>query len=292
MIELFKKEKDCCGCTACMSICPNNAISMYENDRGFIMPQIDDRNCVECGLCMKVCDFKVFKPENNTPSAYAFRINNTNALMTSQSGGAAAAFAETIINLGGVVFGSELTKEFHVEHKMECDLKGIEKFKGSKYVQSDLKECFRELKECLDTGKKCLFTGTACQTHGLLRYLEMQKVDLSNLYTMDIICHGVPSSGVWKKYIQALQKKQNSKLISLKFRDKKFAGWHSHVEKYKFADGKILHSDAYANVFYNHVLFRDSCFNCKYTTTNRKSDLTVGDFWGIEKVTEDFNDNK
>jgi coenzyme F420-reducing hydrogenase beta subunit len=175
---------------------------------------------------------------------------------------------------------------------MESDEDGCSCFKGSKYVQSNMGNCFVECKNELNKGRLVLFTGTGCQIHGLLRYLDVANVSTDRLYTMDLVCHGTPSPGVWKQYIMEYEKRSGTKVIDVNFRDKNVKGWGAHIEKYKFSDGNEINNEKWATVFYRHVMFRESCYNCKYTTTNRKSDITVADFWGVGKVLPELDDNR
>ncbi|HHV64154.1 MAG TPA: 4Fe-4S dicluster domain-containing protein [Peptococcaceae bacterium] len=291
MIKLYDAEKDCCGCTACMSICPRNAITMVENERGFEVPIIDTTKCNECGWCQKVCDFKIFRPTSIEPATYAFINKEGRERETSQSGGVAAALVSEILSQNGVVFGSELINGYEVKHNMEKDAEGCLKFKGSKYVQSSIGNCFTMCKNQLNNGNIVLFTGTGCQIHGLLKFLEITNTPIDNLYTMDIVCHGTPSYGIWKKYIK-MYDKMGIEIKNVIFRDKSFNGWRESIEKYETADGETFYSRAWANIYYRRIMFRDSCYNCKYTTPNRKSDITVGDYWGIEKIHPELDDNK
>ena len=163
----------------------------------------------------------------------------------------------------------------------------MNKFKKSKYVQSDLKNTFYE---CLKFLKQCrfvLFSGTGCQISGLLSYLEFKKADTTRLITCDIICHGCPSPDVWSAFVDELEEREKSPLKEIQFRNKKF-GWHSHIETFSFENGKNVDSNKWASMFYSNVLFRESCYNCKYTKLNRNSDFTIADCWGIEKSNQLF----
>lgn len=292
MIKLYSSSRECCGCTACVSICPQKAISMSENEYTESIPVIDYSKCIECGLCQKVCDFKKFKPTDNTPDVYAFRIKNKEDLNSSQSGGASWKLVKEVLKKNGVVFGCESISPYDISHKMETNVEDCKKFKGSKYVQSNMRNCFVQCKEQLDKGVTVLFTGTGCQVHGLLRYLKTTKTPMENLYTMDIVCHGAPRQAVWKRYIKLYEEKLNSKIVGINFRDKAPNGWHNHIEKYILSDGKEYHNKQWTNMFYKHLIFRESCYNCSYTTTNRNSDFTVADFWGVEKTLPEIDDNR
>lgn len=292
MINLYSEESQCCGCSACASICPKSAISMEENCRGFFLPVIDRDKCVECGQCLKVCDFKVFKPTEHTPQAYAYRSKDEHNLLTSQSGAASADIASKILSYGGTVFGACVTDGTKVIHAMATEQRTCACFKGSKYVQSDMNDCFKKCKEELLKDKYVLFTGTGCQVHGLLRYLDLSGVPTSKLYTADIICHGIGSSGIWKQYINLYEKKLKSKIVEVTFRDKSNGGWKNGVEKYTTADGRTLYNKNWNKGYFKNVILRDSCYVCKYTTPNRQVDFTLADLWGVEKQFPELNDNK
>lgn len=291
-VELFESEKDCCGCTACVSICPKNAIMMNENRKGFLVPEIDENKCVNCMLCQKVCNFKKFKPTEHEPKVFAFRYLKNGELEKSQSGGAAAAISDKIIMLNGCVFGSQVINGYDIVHKVEYDKKGCKRFKGSKYVQSNMNNCFNKCKEELLGDKYVLFTGTGCQIHGLLSYLHLTKTPLDKLFTMDIICHGVPGQGIWKQYIKELEKKLGHNIVNVNFRDKNLMGWRGQIEKYELDNNTSINLQLWSKIYQRCIIFRDSCYNCKYTTTNRESDFTVGDYWGVENYFPQYDDNK
>lgn len=292
MISVYEKEQDCCGCTACASICPKNAITMLENAKGFKYPVIDQSKCVDCGLCADTCDFKVFKPTVNKPDTYAIRHKDSEEVRTSRSGAFFMGLCKYVAERGGTAFGCTLTDELEVKH---CSVDAYDKcyiFKGSKYVQSDMGTCFSECKDLLKNGKWVLFSGTGCQVHGLLSFLNKSKISTERLITVDLVCHGVPSPGVWKNYISELEAKKGQKITSVDFRDKEKFGWRDHVEKYVSEDGTVYHSKSWTDMFYRHILFRSSCYNCKYTTTQRNSDFTIADYWGIGKNAPRFDDNR
>lgn len=292
MINLYSEESQCCGCSACASICPQNAISMEENNRGFLLPVIDQNKCIECGLCLKVCNFKAFKPTEHTPQAYAYRSKDEQNLLTSQSGAASADIANKILSYGGFVFGACMEEGTKVVHAMAVDRETCAGFKGSKYVQSDMNNCFKKCKDELLKDKYVLFTGTGCQVHALLSYLSLSRVPTAKLYTADIICHGIGSSGIWKQYINLYEQKLKSKIVGVTFRDKSNGGWKNGVDKYTTADGRVIYNKNWNKGYFKNVILRDSCYVCKYTTPNRQVDFTLADLWGVEKCFPELNDNK
>ena len=292
MIDLCSSPEKCSGCTSCENICPRNAISMKIAYNGFNYPEIDKSKCIECGLCLEACDFKQFKKTGNKPKAYAVRNTDAEEVRTSRSGAVIMALCHEIVERGGVCFGCELTPKLVAVHKMEDTYDGCKRFKGSKYVQSDMGSCFVECAKQLQAEKWVLFSGTGCQVHGLLRYLDIRKIPRDKLIAVDIVCHGVPSPGVWSNYLTVYQNKINSKIEEVDFRDKQINGWREHIEKYVTIDGATFHNKQWTEIFYRHVLFREACYNCPYTTTERLSDFTIADYWGVDKNAPEFDDNK
>jgi coenzyme F420-reducing hydrogenase beta subunit len=286
---LYTKKEDCCGCTACASACPHEAIIMTPDDLGFLYPQIDSEKCTECGLCRKVCAFNAqYSKKDNleTPLVYAARHKNIEEVETSRSGAVFIALSDWIIGSGGVVYGVGYVDHFRVVHKRAETKEARDEFKGSKYVQSDLNTVFPQIKTDLKAGLKVLFSGTPCQTSGLKSFLS--NSDTSNLFICDIICHGVPSPYFWRDYLAYIEKKE--KVISVNFRDKSELGWAAHNESFTF-DNHKTYTHIYTYIFYQHIMLRSSCSVCCFTNFQRPSDITIADFWGWEKVDKSFNDD-
>lgn len=288
----IKDPKECCGCTACASICSHNAISMEPDALGFLYPKINESLCVECGLCEKVCQFNDNYDRSLNlpqPTAYAARHKDIGEVMKSRSGAAFVAISDYILEQGGIVYGVGYKDHFRVAHKRATTKEERDEFRGSKYVQSDLSGVFRQVKDDLMNGLTVLFSGTPCQTAGLNSYIG--KKLRKNLILIDIVCHGVPGPYIWRDYLAYLEKKHNSKIIYVNFRDKELYGWKAHKETFKFESGggKIN----YTHLFYRHILFRHSCGECHYTNLHRPSDITIADYWGWQKTDPEFNaDNK
>ena len=285
-------KDECCGCTACYAVCPVGAISMSADQKGFLYPDVDMEKCIGCKLCEDVCDFRAFIPAESKPEAYAVRHRNAEEVATSRSGAFFMALCDFVLSRNGTVFGCEMVDAYTVIHKSECTKLGVNRFKGSKYVQSDLQDTFAECLALLMQEKWVLFSGTGCQVHGLLSYLKAKKADKSRLITCDIVCHGTPSPQLWRDYITAREERSREKIATADFRDKAKFGWFAHKETYCMASGKQLHAQQWTNAFYSHVLFRESCYNCKYTTPHRYSDFTIADFWGIENNVPELDDDK
>lgn len=287
MINLFISEKECCGCSACLNICPKNAINMVKNINGFIYPQIDFIACIECGLCNKVCSFQNNPVEKKEPiQAYAAINKNKEKLLLSSSGGIFSALSSYVFEKNGVVFGCAYDEMMEPKHIWVDDDKDLFKIQGSKYVQSKIGETYKDVKIFLESERYVLFTGTPCQIAGLKSFLGKEY---ANLITADIICHGVPSAYFFSGYIDYLESNLNGRIIDLKFRDKS-RGW-GHFEKIIYLkDGKIKKKLIHSIDSYYHTYFmegdtlRENCYKCKYACISREGDFTMGDFWGIDKI--------
>ena len=291
MIKINKKQ-DCCGCTACESICPHNAIRIEADTLGFLYPVVDADKCVECSLCEKVCQFNSnYKRYSNydEPLVYALRLKDTEQLLRSQSGGAFWGIAHHILGNGGVIYGAMFEESWRVVHRRATNAEELEKLRMSKYVQSDMRGVFKQIKEDLKQGNTVLFSGTACQVAGLKAYIPQKLHD--NLVCVDIVCHGVPSPKVWKDYVNYLQKRYESRIVEACFRNKRF-GWHGAKETFRFENGREIVRQTSNRLYFSGISMRESCANCQFTNLKRVSDLTIGDFWGIPKDSPYEKDKK
>lgn len=292
MILNYNKN-ECCGCTACYNICPKSAISMKEDLEGFLTPVINQDLCIECGQCRKVCGFKqenISKLNNQT--VYAVKRKNIIMRMESQSGGAFSAVAEHFLKENNVVYGVSKDESLNAVYTRISLKNELIKLKGSKYIQAIVGDIYINVEQDLKDSKIVLFGGTPCHVDGLLHYLRARRIDTTSLYTCDIVCHGVPSPKLFRDYIELTETEYNSKVKSFNFRDKTF-GWHGHRTSMILNQSKKkIISENYVNVFYSHLGLRSSCYKCPYTSTSRVSDLTIADFWGIEKIHPEFDDNK
>lgn len=289
---VIKEKKQCCGCTACESICSHKAITMRTDKMGFLYPFVDSKLCVDCGLCEKVCQFKTdYNRYDNysSPRVFGCKHKNLSELSVSQSGGASWGIIQKFLEDQGVVYGVGYDTVTHIIHKRATKIEECFEFRGSKYVQSDIRGIFKMVKNDLVKGERVLFFGTSCQVSGLKSYLPDTLHIL--LLTVDIVCHAVPSPKVWEAYVKYLERKNSSTCINVNFRNKKY-GWHSHIETFKFENGKEYISELYKTLFYKHLITRDSCSNCPYTNLNRVSDITISDFWGWENYYNEWTDNK
>lgn len=291
MLNIVDKKK-CSGCCACVSVCKKNCITIKHDHEGFLYPEVDKSLCTNCGLCEKMCQALNPIVSYNEPKTYACYNNDEQSRATSSSGGIFTLIATEIINRGGVVFGAAFDDEFNVKHISIKDIKDLSQLKGSKYVQSTIGNSYTEAEAYLKNNIPVLFTGTPCQIDGLLHYLNK---DYENLYTQDIICHGVPSPKIWQKYIKFREDKAGSKAENIFMRNKKY-GWQTYSILFEFTNGtiydKIFSEDLFMQGFLSNLYLRPSCYDCKSKTLNRNSDITLADFWGIESMHPDMFDNK
>lgn len=284
--DILKSKSDCCGCEACMNVCPLDVISMECDEYGFLYPHIDQKRCIHCGKCLKVCDFSNRIIHLRNPlAAYAVINKDMDMLKRSASGGAFGAIAKYVLENGGVVFGCAWNDNMEATHIAIRDVKELHRLQSSKYVQSRINFTYREVKKYLSEGILTLFSGTPCQVAGLLSFLGKEY---ENLITVDLICHGVPNAIMLKEYIQFLSNKLKGKILDVNFRDKT-KSW-SYVLNVKYNSNGLIKTTRIHNsesyyflLFLNGSLMRESCYVCKYATPRRTGDFTVGDYWGYEK---------
>lgn len=285
-IVLFEDKDDCCGCSACYSICPVSAIQMDSDEEGFLYPTIDKAKCIGCQKCVKVCTFKSNNTTDMSPKAYAARIKDRTELMNSSSGGMFTALSDWILENGGAVIGAVYNYEKHcTELSLITERVLRDKARGSKYMQSLSGNIFKQSKEWLINNKdrKLIFFGMGCQTAGFKQYIETEGLS-ERVYFIDIICHGVPSPKIWKEYISG--KAKTKKVSYISFKDKR-NGWNNPFAFARIDNIEVALQD-YVNIFYSRCALRPSCHVCPYAAVKRDSDITIGDFWGIENVLPDF----
>lgn len=315
MIQILDKI-NCCGCSACVQVCPKQCISLYEDKEGFLYPCVDKTKCIECGLCEKVCPCLGDSSEREPKVVYAAKNSNENIRLKSSSGGVFTLLAEKVINAGGVVFGARFDDNWDVELSYTETIEGLSAFRGSKYVQAQVGTTFIEAERFLKAGRKVLFSGTPCQIKGLLKYL---RKDYDNLLTVDFVCHGVPSPKVWRLYLKeeieriARQGDDGKNIVlsslvmptikGINFRDKS-SGW----KKYSFtlqltkalAEGEqnsVLRSNKFyenpfMQAFLSDLILRPLCYACPAKSGKSGSDITIGDFWGIENIKPEIDDDR
>lgn len=287
---------DCCGCSACASICSHDAIKMKPDALGFLYPEVDETLCTNCGLCEKICAFNDNYDTSlnlSNPIAYGARHKDSGEIMKSRSGAVFAAISDYVLENGGIVYGAGYTDHFRVVHKRAVSKTERDEFRGSKYVQSDMNTVFRQVRNDLRNGLTVLFSGTPCQTSGLISFIGNKLRD--NLVLIDLVCHGVPGPYFWRDYISLIEKEEGSQVIGVNFRDKEQFGWADHRETFTSQMGKGLvpNKNWFTKTFYQHIMFRHSCGKCHFCNTKRPSDITIADFWGWEKQDPTINiDNK
>lgn len=284
---------ECTGCEACVAICPCKAIQMKEDKFGFLSPTIVEEKCIHCNLCEKVCP--VLKPIINSLDicSYGFKNSDEAIREKSSSGGLFSALAYKTIVDGGCAVGCALDKNCrNCRHIVIDRLDELEKLRGSKYFQSQIKDVYIQIKAILETGKRVLFSGTPCQVAGLKSYLNKEY---DNLLTVDFICHGVASPMVWEKYVDYEENRKKSKISSVSFRDKT-TGWHGFSLKIVFDNGicNVIPCSAsiYMQGFLQDLFLRNSCYRCHFKQSNYYSDITMADFWGIDEIKTELDDNK
>lgn len=294
MIKVDKKC--CCGCTACEQICPRKCISMYEDSEGFLYPKINKTNCIDCGLCEKVCPYHVLQINRKVHKAYAFKHNDINIHKNSSSGGAFSAIAYDIIINGGIVYGAAFDTNFNVITSKIEKIEDLYKLRGSKYVQSIMSDTMNDIKSELKKGKQVLFCGTPCQVKALHGFL-LRKYQ--NLTTIDFACHAIPSPKVWKSYLNFVRKRNSVSIVN--FRNKDIAGWNNYAleiickinNESKLVIGEGNRDNLYMKGFLENLYNRPSCSNCPARNFTSLSDVTIADFWNVEKYhnEKEFNKN-
>lgn len=288
-----KNKSLCCGCTACASVCPVQCITMQEDKDGFIYPKIDKEKCINCGLCKKVCPFihsEELKHEV-AKDCYAMVLDDKKEMFKSASGGAFFAIMNAFCDENYVIYGSEMCQDLQVRHSRAESIEEAQKFRKSKYVKSEINGTYILAKKDLEEGKKVLFSGTGCQIGGLKGFLQK---DYENLLTVDLVCHGVPSNKIFKNYIGFIEKKYNKKIERYQFRSK-YKNDPLSV-KISFENGKkvqvFAQIDKYMIAFLTYLDLMPSCYNCKFADSKRTGDITIADFWGIEKFNYEFDSHK
>ena len=323
MIEI-KNKKDCCGCHACVSVCAKHCITMQTDSEGFLYPVVDKDSCTDCGLCEKVCPV-IHQSAPVGPQATYIAINRDEGIrLQSSSGGIFSLLAEKIISEGGVVFGARFDENWDVVHAWTDTIEGIAPFRSSKYVQSRIGNTYREARAFLQQGRKVLFSGTPCQIAGLKKYL---RKEYDNLLTVDFICHGVPSAGVWQRYLSELREELRAErgvgkntvplsmdelpvITGISFRDKT-NGWKKFGFLLRYTASKAAANSVSSSAnkvekeylqpfpenpfmqgFLADVYLRPSCYACPAKSGKSGSDITIADAWGMDCFAVEHDDDK
>lgn len=287
MIQEICRTDLCTGCAACVNICSNSAISMQSDEKGFLRPVVSPEHCVDCGDCIRVCAQNDRKSPIQEGKIIAALAIDDEIRAKSSSGGVFSLLAEKTIQEGGLVFGAAIGENHKVQHMMVDSLDNLCLLQGSKYVQSEVADCYKKVKEHLEKGKKVLFSGTPCQADALVRVLGR---NYNNLLIVDIVCHGVPSQKVLQKFISSRESALGKKAISVNFREKD-PGWESFSTLIQYDDGTREIDNSYYYFFVQNYCLRDSCSQCLYSNVKRIGDLSLGDFWGYKESAPEHIEN-
>ena len=326
MINIQHKQ-DCCGCLSCVQKCPKQCISIYEDEEGFLYPKVDNSICIDCGLCEQVCPVLNQAEERKPIEVFAAKNTNEEIRKESSSGGIFTLLAEQTIDYGGVVFGVKWNEHFEAVHAYTETKEGLADFRGSKYVQSQTGDTFKQTEQFLKQGRQVLYSGTPCQIAALKLYL---KKEYDNLLTIDIICHGTPSPGVFRWYLSEelqmtaarqnnkklelsntstitsiakadiLAKEQGFKIKDIRFRDKQL-GWKNYHFVLSLANISTsirtsisypFHENAFMRGFLRDIYLRPSCYACPAKSGKSCSDITLADYWGIQSIMPELDDDR
>lgn len=264
-------KKFCSGCETCANICPQHAIEMHADWKGFLYPYVDSTKCIDCGLCQRQC------PSNKKETkpfkfgyGFVFQEKNDTYLHNATSGGAFGVMARYILQHGGVVFGASMDKAYNINYKAVETIEELKTLHGSKYVQSYVNNVYKHVKDCLEQQRPVLFCGCPCQVAGLKAFL---RKNYEMLITMDLICHGVPSQPYFRAYVNDLLKR-NSNITVFRFRGKGTSNNNMNNTYIGF-----LHNDYYMTYFLWGKGYRSSCYHCRFAGSERQGDFTIGDFW-------------
>lgn len=288
-------KTECTGCGSCVDVCPQGCIELKADNEGFLYPYIDNTKCINCHLCEKVCpnDIDGFLKENQ--GVWAGLYNDNAVVHKSSSGGAFTAIYTTLIKEGYTVYGVKFDENLKVVHDSAKTTSECEAFRKSKYILSDTNHCFQKIGKQLLNNEKVLFTGTPCQCGSLLKYLNIKKIQTSNLITVDLICHGAPSQNIFDDYIKELELRENSSVVNYSFKNKlpyknKINTRTAYIS---FENGtkKIvgIFDDPFLKGYYSRLFYRPSCAECKFAKPQRVADLTIGDAWQIEDIYPSWN---
>lgn len=318
MIDI-KEKHNCCGCGACVQICPKQCISMSADNEGFLYPHVNNVICIDCGLCERVCPV-INQNEPKEPLAvYAAKNTNEEIRLKSSSGGIFTLLAEQVIADNGVVFGARFNENWEVIHDYTETVEGLEPFRGSKYVQSIIGDNFKVAKQFLNNGRKVLFSGTPCQIAGLKKFL---RKDYENLLTVEVVCHGVPSPMVWRDYLDYKRAKRAAGkntvssslnelpvITGISFRDKT-NGWKKFGFKICYAASEAaensvsksanianceitpFNEDIFMKGFLKNLYLRPSCYHCAARQGKSGADISIADYWGVQTIHPEIDDDK
>ena len=294
MITITDKH-NCCGCSACASICPKHCITMQADNEGFLYPKVNEADCIDCGLCEKVCH-ELHPYEDREPlKVYAAINKDEKVRLKSSSGGIFYLLAEKTIDEGGVVFGARFDEQWQVVMGYAETIEGVKAFMGSKYVQARMSTAYADAKRFLTEGRKVLFSGTPCQIAGLHHFL---RKPYDNLLSVDIICHGTPSPKVWGRYLDEVVTAGRKAINDVQFRNKR-NGWKAfnftmEYDKDEQTVSLCSHhqQNHFMRAFLRDMILRPSCYQCQAKSGRSHSDITIADFWGINSEMPEMDDDK
>lgn len=289
-------KKECSGCTACLSVCPKQCITMRADEEGFLYPVIDRELCIDCGLCEKVCPFDKPAYENSSsPQVYATYVKEKSQRMQSTSGGLFYAIARWVINQNGIVYGAAFDEHFKLRHIGVETLEELQPLRGSKYLQSDLRHTFSEIRHHLQNNRWVYFTGVGCQVAGLKAFL---RKEYATLVTSDLVCHGTPSQQMFDWHLDYLRQKEQGDITSYSFRDMERWGGcetYGYVSQTRGKGIRKLYSYDLSPYLYSFMWafnYRYSCYHCKFARIPRQGDITLADYWGVRKYFPDIDTDK
>jgi coenzyme F420-reducing hydrogenase beta subunit len=284
-MELVQRE-NCFTCGACVAVCPRKAISR-ESEDGFRYPVIDQKKCIDCGLCKRACPAESKKQSDNVPSLYAFQHEDAGIVHKSSSGAAFTALSDAVLAQGGVVIGAVLDADHVVRHHIACNAAERDAMCGAKYVQSDMSDVYEPAANAIKQHRgPALFTGTPCQAEAFRTFCEAERLDLTDVYLCALVCHGAASPQVWKDYLEHVEETSHGDVTDINFRNKE-QGWrHNRMTARIGGQERLMQS--YSALFYSKLCNPRSCFACPYTTVMRNCDITIGDFWSIQKFAEGY----
>lgn len=290
-----KIEKECCGCKACLDICPKKCISMKENEEGFLYPKVDQSKCIKCNLCKRVCPNECAESElKKANEGYAGICKKQEVVSSSSSGGAFSAICKSAFTEGYLVYGVKWNEDYCVCHDMAKTYEDSKKFRKSKYIMSDMNHCYNQIAKQLKENNRVLFSGTPCQCAAIIRYMKCKNISTDKLLLVDIVCHGAPSQKIFDQYLDEIGK---SNIKSYSFRHKSDKGKiDTRTAQLLYKDGTEdvlnIHNDAFLKGYYGRLFYRISCGSCKFARIERISDITLGDAWHIENVYPKWDSEK
>lgn len=291
MLDLLVDHLRCTGCAACYAGCSRGAITMQPDAEGFLFPVVDKTICIQCGICTRICPVDKEGVPASNDECYAAKSLDVSVVRESSSGGLFTEFSQKVLVQGGVVFGAAYVGEnLDVRHIAVEESQALAELRGSKYVQSEIGLIYRDVRKALTSGREVLFSGTPCQVAGLRAYL---RTEYTNLLTVEVICHGVPSAKLFSELKEEMSRAHGT-LRKVSFRDKN-QGWTSRAMTGWYASGEKIREQGvlndYFKAFIAHLTLRHSCERCHFTAGRSGADVTLGDFWGVESIIPNFNDN-